>query len=282
MPISEASPDTVLDEEFLNREFRSLGLPEGAVVMVHASLSAFGPVRHGAHALVRALRRCVGPSGTVVAPTFTPQVRDPHPHTPPLENARADEDRRHVPFFHDGLPTSMGAVSSAVLALPERVRGRHPQVSVAAVGPLAAAITAEQPLQHAFGPDSPFERMYELGAHILLLGVGHNRNSFLHHAESRVPWHRTQVRRFPYEIQHGRVWVETPDVAEDNGRFFSLLGAEAEAAGLVRSRTVGSARCLLMESGRYTDFAAARLAELLAEDAWGAATEQEAVLARAA
>ena len=124
--------------------------------------------------------------------------------------------------------------------------------------------------------------MYALGAHILLLGVGHNRNSFLHHAESRVPWHRTQVRRFPYEIEHGRVWVEAPDVAEDNGRFFSLLGAEADAAGLVRHRTVGGAHCRLMDSVPFTDFAAGRLAELLAEDAWAAAAADEGgVLVRA-
>ncbi|MFJ4777981.1 AAC(3) family N-acetyltransferase [Streptomyces sp. NPDC088762] len=44
--------------------------------MVHASLSAFGSVQGGAQAVVNALRGCVGKSGTVVVPTFTPQISD--------------------------------------------------------------------------------------------------------------------------------------------------------------------------------------------------------------
>ncbi|MGW6565221.1 aminoglycoside N(3)-acetyltransferase [Streptomyces sp. NPDC054975] len=262
MPYASEGP---VDEGYLRREFEALGLREGAVVVVHSALSALGSVQGGARAVVDALRAAVGESGTVVVPTFTPQVGDPHPDVLPFEDPRADEARRTVPLFHDALPTPMGAIPNAVLATPGRLRGRHPQASVAALGARAEEVTANQPIAYALGKDSPFDRMYGMEAQILLLGVGHNRNSFLHYAESRVPGHRTKLRRFPYEIEGERVWVETPDLGDDNGRFFPRLGAEADAAGLIRRRTIGSAPCELMGSVPFTDFTAARLAELLAE-----------------
>lgn len=254
-----------VDTRFLRQEFEALGVPRGAVVIVHAALSAFGTVEGGASAVVSALRQCVGDAGTVVVPTFTPQVCDPYPSSFVPGDPQVDSARRSAPLFHDALPTPMGAVPNAVLADPERLRGGHPQASVAALGARAREITVDQPLVFALGKGSPFERMYGLSAYILLLGVGHNRNSFLHYAESLIPHHRTKLRRFPYVIQRERLWVEAPDVGDDNGKYFPQLGAEADAAGLIRRRTIGSAICQLMESAPFVDFAKSRLAMLLVE-----------------
>jgi aminoglycoside N3'-acetyltransferase len=78
-------------------------------------------------------------------------------------------------------------VPTALLADPARRRSRQPQASVAALGAAAEHITEHQPFAYALGADSPFSRLYVLKAQIVLLGVGHDRNSFLHHAESLVP-----------------------------------------------------------------------------------------------
>ncbi|MFJ7630959.1 aminoglycoside N(3)-acetyltransferase [Streptomyces sp. NPDC097595] len=249
----------------LRAGFEALGLPAGATVIVHASLSAFGRVEGGAATLLTALREHLGPRGTVVVPAFTGDaVRDPHPQTGPDAGADIDADRAAVPLFHDRLPTLMGAIPTAVLAAPVRLRSSHPQASVAALGPLARDITARQPLAYAVGRGSPFDRLHELGAHILLLGVGHNRNSFLHYAESLIPNHRRKLRRFPYVVDGERVWVEVPDVGDDNGRHFPGVGAEAERAGLVRVGVIGAAECRLMESRPFVEFAARHLRERLA------------------
>ncbi|MEW2124821.1 AAC(3) family N-acetyltransferase [Streptomyces sp. NPDC007259] len=250
-----------LSENDLCAGFEALGLPVGATVVVHASLSAFGRVDGGVATVLGALRHRLGPQGTVVVPAFTGDaVRDPHP------GAGADADRSGVPLFHDRLPTLMGAMPTALLADPQRLRSSHPQASVAALGPLARDITARQPLAYAVGRGSPFDRLHELGAHILLLGVGHNRNSFLHYAESLIPNHRRKLRRFPYVVDGERVWVEVPDVGDDNGRHFPGVGAEAEDAGLVRVGVIGDAECRLMESRPFIEFAARRLRERLAAD----------------
>ncbi|SNX88537.1 aminoglycoside 3-N-acetyltransferase [Streptomyces sp. TLI_55] len=262
-----------LTGEDLRAGFKELGLPASAVVIVHASLSAFGHIDGGPATLLGALRDHLGPYGTVVVPAFTGDaVRDPHPGAGPDAGAHVDADRAAVPLFHDKQPTLMGALPTALLADPDRLRSTHPQASVAAVGARAREITERQPFAYAVGRHSPFDRMHDLGAHILLLGVGHNRNSFLHYAESLIPNHRRKLRRFPYVIDGQRVWVEVPDVGDDNGRHFPGVGAEAEQEGLVRIGRIGGAECRLMASGPFIEFARRRLQERLAEEGRHSAT----------
>ncbi|ATY16183.1 aminoglycoside N(3)-acetyltransferase [Amycolatopsis sp. AA4] len=138
-----------------------------------------------------------------------------------------------------------------------------PQASVAAVGARAAEVTSRQPLGYAVGRGSPFEWLSRAGARIVLLGVGHDRNSFLHYAESLVPHHRRKVRRFPYLVDGERVWVRTDDVGDDNGRFFPQVGAEFGETGGVRRGKIGDADCQVMDCVPFVGFARRRLAELL-------------------
>jgi aminoglycoside 3-N-acetyltransferase len=257
-------PVTPLDFVLLCRGLRALGVSEGATLVVHSSLSAFGEVEGGAKTVVRALRRCVGESGTFVVPTFTGDViTDPHPDCRTAGIAGVDEARARVPLFEDAFPTRMGAIPTAVLAEPDRVRSRHPQASVAAIGAAAKNITEHQPFAYAMGADSPFRKLYELNALIVLLGVGHDRNSFLHHAESLLPVHRTKLRRFPYVVEGQRVWLEAPDVGHDNGTHFPRIGAEWAERGLARRQVIGAARCEMVEAVPFIDFARHRLEQLL-------------------
>ncbi|MFG2653442.1 aminoglycoside N(3)-acetyltransferase [Streptomyces sp. NPDC048436] len=267
--MSASTHSEILTKDMLQEHFAAMGLAPGAVVVAHASLSAFGHIAGGATTVIDALRSTIGDGGTLVVPTFTPQISDPCPHIPAADaDSAAEAARGRVPLFTDATPTPMGAVPNALLAQPGRLRGRHPQASVAALGPRAQEITDRQPYSHALGADSPFARMYRLKAHILLLGVGHNRNSFLHYAETLTPHPRAKTRRFPALLDGERAWVETPDAGDDNGRFFPSVGAEADTAGLITHRTIGAAKCQLMHSRPFTDFAVDRLTELLAADAY--------------
>jgi aminoglycoside 3-N-acetyltransferase len=256
----------MIDQDGLVAGLGRLGVPTGAVLMVHASLSAFGQVAGGADTVLDALLTAVGPTGTVVVPAFIGQVRDPCPGADPLDPA-VIQARVGVALFDDRTPTAMGALPSAVLARPDRLRSWHPQASVAAIGAAARQITEVQPLAYALGADSPFGALYRLRAQILLLGVGHNRNSFLHHAETLVAGHRRKLRRFPYLVERHRVWVEVPDVGDDNDTHFPRVGAEfaEQAAGQgIRRANIGQADCQLIDSVPFIDFARRRLAELLA------------------
>lgn len=95
--------------------------------------------------------------------------------------------------------------------------------------------------RHGRRPGSPFEHRLDLDGHILLIGVGHNRNSFLHHAESLTPKPRLKQRRFPMLVDGERVWWETTDVGDDNDTHFPGIGEGYEYEADVTSVTAVSA-----------------------------------------
>ena len=176
--------------------------------------------------------------------------------------------RDAVPLFDPGFtPTETGVVPTAVLADPDRRRSAHPQASVAAIGNAADSICRDQPLSFALGENSPFSRLVELDATIVLLGVGHNRSSMLHHVESLLPVgiRRHWVRRFPHRVGDERVWVEALDVAADNGTHFPAVGAAFASASTAHRRgVIGGAPTEVFSSREYVAFARDDLARRLA------------------
>jgi aminoglycoside 3-N-acetyltransferase len=249
--------------EDLAEGWRRTGVTAGMHVVVHSSLSSLGPVEGGAAAVVASLRHVLGSAGTLVVPTFTPQVADPAPRTLGPPSAEVQVRRDAVPLFTADLPSSMGAIAEAVRLLPEAIRSRHPQASVAAVGARARAIVDDQPWHFAVGPESPFARILDLEGTILLIGVGHNRNSFLHHAESLTTARRLKQRRFPVLVNNERVWWETIDVGDDNNTHFPVVGSDFERVAEVQAVTVGAARVVLLSARPFVRFAVRRLTELL-------------------
>lgn len=248
--------------------WRKAGVADGMALIVHSSLSSLGPVEGGVGTVVESLRAAVGPAGTIVTPTFTWQVADPDPDHVGVPDAGVRDRRAAVPTFHADLrSTGMGAVPEALRTLPDSVRSSHPQASVAAVGAHAADIVSRQTLGFAVGRSSPFGRLHDIGGHILLVGVGHNRNTFLHYAESLTPHPRLKVRRFPLTVDGEHVWAETLDVGNDNDTHFPTVGSEFEEQAGIVEVMVGNARCRLVPVQPLVSFAVRRLTELLAADA---------------
>src|SRR5436190_755178 len=153
-----------MTEADVERQLRALGVREGGVLQVHTSFREVRPVDGGPLGLIRALRRALGPSGTLVMPTMT--------------NGESVFDPRSTPT------TDMGITAETFWRQPGVVRSTHPGGSFAAAGPLAERICAPQPLTPPHGTDSPPGRTHELGAQVLLLGVTHGESTTLHVAES--------------------------------------------------------------------------------------------------
>ncbi|WP_174315801.1 AAC(3) family N-acetyltransferase [Streptomyces sp. CB01881] len=246
--------------------WRAAGVEEGMAVIVHSSLSSLGPVAGGAATVVESLRAAVGRAGTLAVPAFTGQVADPAPDHTGAPTPGVARRRAAVPLFHPGLPSTVGAVPEALRALPGSVRSRHPQASVAAVGAQAEEVTARQTLGFAVGRTSPFGALHDLDGYVLLVGVGHNRNTFLHYAETLAPVRRLKTRRFPMAVDGERVWIETPDVGNDNDTHFPTVGREFEEHAGIREVVVGNAPCRLLPVRLLIPFATRRLTELLTAD----------------
>ena len=249
-------------------DLRAIGIGVGDVVLLHSSLSSLGHVDGGAPTVIDAFRSVLGDHGTLVTPAFSGSVKDPLRDVP-VGSADAEvwAVRDAVPLFDAATtPTETGAIPTAVLSHSYGVRSSHPQASVAAVGHHADLICRDQPLSFALGANSPFSRLVELDATIVLLGVGHNRSSMLHHVESLLDENirRHWIRRFPYLVGGERVWLEARDVGADNGVHFPAVGeAFAASATSHRRGNVGTAVAEAFSCREYVEFGRADLGRRL-------------------
>jgi aminoglycoside 3-N-acetyltransferase len=233
--------------------------------MVHSSLGRIGWTVGGPVTVIRALLETVGPEGTLAMPAESPGVSDPSTWNDPRVKVEwHDAIRTHLPVFDPfTTPTTMGAIAEAFRTFPGTIRSNHPLVSVCANGRFAATITSHHELSFCEGPGTPFEKLYELDASTLLLGVGFDRCTSLHYAESLVPARRTTKSRFPMMQQGKRVWMEVPDMASDNGVHFPIVGERFASEHALRTARVGDADAMLFSTRELVDFAKDHFARAL-------------------
>src|SRR5664280_871276 len=204
---AQPGPGTV---DTLAVDLRALGVASGSTLVVRSSLSALGYVTGGAHAVVLALRDVLGPDGTLVVPTHSSSLSDPGRwENPPVPETWWPVIRESMPAFDPALtPTGgMGAVVEVVRHLPGALRSAHPVDSFCAVGPNAVFVTSHHGLANGLGEESPLARLYDLGADVLLLGVGHANNTSLHLGEFRSHIRPTVTEGAPVLVDGRRAWV---------------------------------------------------------------------------
>jgi aminoglycoside 3-N-acetyltransferase len=234
-----------------------LGVRPGGVLMVHSSLSALGWVCGAAQAVVEGLLDALGKDGTIVVPSHTSGNSDPAGwRNPPVPEDWWPPIRAEMPAFDPRVTQSqhMGAIAEAVRTWPGALRSVHPQVSFAALGPQAAAVTAGHALDSGFGERSPVARVHDLDGDVLLLGVGHGSNSSLHLAEHRVPDPPRERSAAAVATPGGRRWLSWEDVMPEAGDF-ETLGASFDATGRTTAGRVGEADARLMRQRELLEFA---------------------------
>lgn len=237
-----------------------LGLVAGDGVVVHASMRAVGRTVGGPRTVIEALLAAVGEAGLVAMPGFSEDAALPAWADP----ASLSEEARSalqaaVPGFDPKLsPTvGMGVLAETFRTWPGTLRSDHPAVSVCAHGPDAAELLAGHSLAWATGPDTPFGRFLDRAQmKILLIGVGWNRCTALHLAETLAEPRRTKTRLVKTAE---RGWLEVADVADDLGRLFPAVGEAYEATGRVATGPFGAAPCKLAPYGDLVAFARQRI-----------------------
>ena len=251
------SPAITFDS--LLKDFSELGVTAGMTLMVHSSLGKIGWTEGGAFTVIHALLETLGPAGTLVMPAESPDVFKPDKRTGDgviIEWHEAIRTRLQL-FDPPTTPTTMGAIPEAFRTFPGTLRSKHPTVSVCANGRYAEEITKDHSLEFCEGKGTPFEKLYQLNAFTLLLGVGFDRCTSLHYAESLVPSRRTTVHHIPI-VQEGRkVWLKVPDMANDNGVHFPVVGAEFANSHPIQVNHVGCANSMLFSTRELVDHAEA-------------------------
>jgi aminoglycoside 3-N-acetyltransferase len=141
----------------------AMGLKAGDRVIVHSSLSSIGHVAGGAQTVVEAFLDVLGPTGTLMVPTFT---------------------HSGCQYFDPLVTPSLnGAITEAARARPDAVRSFHPTHALTAIGPDAVDLLKDDLERGALGRDCGLDRLIKKGGYVLLLGVDHKANSSIHVGE---------------------------------------------------------------------------------------------------
>lgn len=227
-----------LSEDDLVAGFRASGLGAGDVVLIHTALRTLGRVNGGAEAVRDALLEVIGPTGTLVAPTFTfIHEVEAEPIIDPA-NDRSE----------------MGAITEAVRRHPDARRSIAFRHSFAAIGPAAEAITGVDPALAPFDLASAFGTMLRLGTQVLLIGVPYSNSTSHHFAEwvAQVPYrhaltHAVRVRRPDGSLEALTMGDYQPRPSNDGTYYgsratdFNRLGRMLEERGRSQVVVIGNA-----------------------------------------
>lgn len=221
-------------------QLRSLGVEEGAVLLVHTSFRAVGPIEGGPQGLIAALREALGPAGTLVMPAWA--GRDG------VFNPRSSE-----------VSKSLGVVAQTFWRLPGVGRSDHPH-AFAAVGARAEELLRDPFPDPPHGLASPVGRVWEADGQVLLLGVNHDANTTIHLAEvlGGAPYRIWKSHTVLIGGRPSRVDYQENDHCCER---FVLVDAWLRASGRQTEGTVGNGSARLVRSKAIVDCVANRLGE---------------------
>ena len=154
----------MISQEMLRLQLREMGILPTDTVLVHTALRSVGPVEGGADGFIDALLEYLS-QGLLLIPTHTWAVVT---KKQPVFDVRAT-----VP--------NIGALPRVAAFRPDGVRSLHPTHSIAGFGKNAAEFLAGEELSGTPTPvGGAMQRLGKMGANILLVGVGNDKNTFLH------------------------------------------------------------------------------------------------------
>lgn len=234
----------------LTADLRKLGVEPGMMLLVHSSLKSIGWIPGGAVALIEALREAVGPDGTIIMPAQSGDNSDPaHWIAPPVPKAYWPVIREAMPPYDPRItPTrAIGKVAEIFRTYPNVIRSLHPSCSFAALGPHATAITCEHPLDSALGEQSPNQKMVDLGAFVLQIGVDFDTCTLMHLAEYQTRCRLRTRQGSSVTIDGQRTWQYYEDIQMNSDEFIEP-GRLLESRGLVRTGRVGESSCRLFHA----------------------------------
>lgn len=235
---SGSSASAPLRLEDLVDGFRRVGLRAGQTTLVHSALRTFGPVDGGAETVVDALLAVLGPTGTLVVPTFTfiHEVEEA-----PIIDPVADR-------------SEMGAISEAARTRPDARRSTAYRHSFAAIGRRAEIIAGVDPALAPYDLRSAFGVMLALDTQVLLLGVTYSNSTSHHFAEwmCDVPYrhavrHDVHLRKPDGTVRPQSMDDYQPKPSPDGSYYgsrhtdFNFLGRMLEERGEAATCNVGNA-----------------------------------------
>lgn len=177
-------------------QLEMMGVPRDRVVLVHSSLRAVGEIEGRGEGLLDVLiDHCTAQGGLLCIPTHTWAFGS-----------------REFPLDMTAPETCIGTLPNLAARDARGVRTSHPSHSMAVFGDsarVAAFVAGEEKSVTPCHPDGCYGKICDMDGCILLVGVGHNRNTYLHCVEEMmdVPNRLSPIRQRQVRYADGRVEV---------------------------------------------------------------------------
>ncbi len=157
-------------KEDLKKCLSDMGLSGKEAIMVHSSMKSIGEVEGGADTVVDALMEFFA-QGLLMAPTHT----------------WAQMSAEYATFDPQKEPACVGIIPNIFRKREGVYRSLHPTHSIAVYGEDAEEyIKGEENASSPCPPGGCWDRLGKIGAQILLLGVTHTRNTFIHSVDEAM------------------------------------------------------------------------------------------------
>lgn len=173
----------MLSKDELKRQLAQMGIRPDDTVLIHTSLKAVGPVEGGADGFIDAFCEYLE-NGLFLVPTHT------------WANVNKDN-----PFYDvSSTVPCIGTVPKIAAFRRDGIRSLHPTHSIWAHGKDAAEYIRGEKNAQSPGPVGfCWDRLADVGAKILLIGVGHDRNTFIHSIDERAAL-PDRIGSEPYQV----------------------------------------------------------------------------------
>ena len=161
---------TMITKAELKRQLAQMGILPTDTVLIHTSLRAVGSVEGGADGFLDAFCEYLE-DGLFLVPTHT----------------WADVNQDNPVFDVSASAPCIGTVPKIAAFRKDGIRSLHPTHSIWAHGKQAESYVRGEENAHSPGPVGfCWDRLADVGAKILLIGVTHNRNTFIHAIDERA------------------------------------------------------------------------------------------------
>lgn len=220
-----------------------MNAPVGSIVLMHSSLRLIGKVEGGAGAVLDAMiEYFTAEGGLFCVPTHT----------------WADL-KSEITLDMNENKTCLGAFSSIALGDARGIRSENPTHSMVVFGDRARAlefVKGEIDVSSGTSPESCYGRIYREGGYILLVGVAHNRNTYLHCVEEMIGTTNrltpepleVKVKLKSGEVVKKRIRAHQTDFTSDVSLRFPKYETAFRYHGAIRDGYVGSAPAQLCDA----------------------------------
>ncbi len=232
-------------KEMLKQDLHSMGLKGTDVIMVHSSMKSIGEVEGGADTVVDAFMEYFS-EGLFMTPTHT----------------WAQMSKEYNLFDPETEPACVGIIPNIFMKREGVLRSLHPTHSIAAYGKDAAEyIKGEENCSTPCTIGGCWNRLYESNAKILLLGVTHIRNTYIHAVEEMldVPERLTaEQTHFQVKMPDGSL-KEVPLYRHYNRKITSISSTFDKLReafvwhGAAKDVKFGGADCILCDAKKIYD-----------------------------